>query len=176
MPPAKKPIRFRSKRGRPKSDATVQHGPDLGTPELILKHAYRHTAEPIDLCLERKIITEKEHRSAMHLRWLHTIRYGAPGVSALDLSRGAGCEIALEDDPIWRQNRERDYAEAIQLLRERRYERAIIPCVIYNEKPDFLQRNQYNKSFSNPSQLDQLMRQAARFSEGLSALTNLWKA
>jgi hypothetical protein len=175
MTSTSKRIRFRSTRGRPKSEASAQHGPDLGTPELILKHAYRHTAEPIDLCLERNIITEQEHRSAMHLRWLHTIRYGAPGISALDLSRGAGCEIPLEDDSAWRQNREYDYAQAMQLLHERDYESLIIPCVIYNEKPDFLQINQYEKAFSCAAKLDQLMRQSARFAEGLSTLTTLWK-
>lgn len=165
---------FRSKRGRPRQH-DAPRGPDLGTPELAMKRALGQTSESIDICLERKLITPEQHGCALHLRWLHTIRYGAPGITALDLTRGPGQELYDEDDPRWRIYRERDYHEAIELLRERGYAQELLPCIIYNERPDFIHHSLYQEAFTNPKLVDQLHRQIARFAEGLELLRELWR-
>lgn len=168
------PLRkFRGTRGRPPKEAPS--GDDTGTPELVMKRARGETAEPIDQCLERQLITPDQHRAAMHLRWLHTVRYGAPGVTALDLTRGRGMELFEEDDPRWRAHREQEYREALALIRARGYDAELLPCIIYGEPPRFLQRQSFERAFTQHTHADTLLRSAARFAEGLELLVKHWK-
>lgn len=167
--------RFRSMRGRPPKEALQRNlGPDLGTPELIMKRACNETVEAIDLCLKRNLISDEEHRHALHLRWLHTIRYGAPGISALDIARASGKEIAREDDPEWRAQREQDYHSAVNLLHQSGYAHEILPCVLYNERPNFLKLVRYDRCLKHPQEIAPLEHQAARFAYGLSLIGNSW--
>lgn len=171
-----KPLkRFKTNRGRPRAcNAQRPHGGDPGTPELAMKRALGATAEPIDLCLERGLITPEQHRCALHLRWLHTIRHGAPGVTALDWSRGPGKDLFEEDDPRWRAHRERDYREALALLRARGYAAELLPCIVYGEPPAFLNHARFHAAFTDPAQADAIQREAARFAEGLELLVECW--
>src|SRR5271154_1852352 len=105
-------LTFPRRRGRPRS---AQRGSDSGTPELVMKRLLGETAESLDLCLERGIITRQQHWCGIHLRWLYTLRYGAPGVRAVDPTHLGGTEISL-DDPEWRSAREKEYHDAMKKL------------------------------------------------------------
>lgn len=173
-----KPIRLRGRRGRPAKKLAEPTGdtPDTGTPELAAKRQRGLTAEPIDLCLERGLISEDQHRVALHLRWLYTIRYGAPGITAFDMTRGPGLECFVEDDPLWRMHRERDYLEAIELLRQAGYADELLPLIIDNQRPAYLSAHQLGQGLHCAQTADTHARRIARLAEGLELLVEWRKA
>lgn len=127
---------FSTRRGRP---ATARPTHDTGTPELVYKRAHGLTAEPLDTCLQRGFITESQHKSGLHLRWLYTLRYGAPTPSACDLERAQhGLPPARIEDCSWRRAREEEFAEARSLLEAQRLYRPVMALCVYNEPPQFL--------------------------------------
>ena len=134
-PPRAVILSFPRRRGRPRS--TNSKGNDTGTPELVMKRLMGETIEVLDLCLERRIITSQQHWCGIHLRWLYTLRHGAPGVRALDPTHLGGCEIKT-DDPLWRTARELEYHEAITLLAQSGHALIIMNLCIFNERPVFL--------------------------------------
>ncbi len=167
---------LRKTRGRPaKPPQQHENKADLGTPELALKRAHCLTEEAIDTCLRRGFINELQHRSALHLRWLHTIRYGAPGVTALDISRGEGRELHQNDDEQWRKQREEEYNTSINLLRHYHYERILLPIIIHNERPDFLKQPSQTTNIPSASQALLKQSQINQLREGLELLLQHWK-
>src|SRR5687768_1079949 len=119
-------------RGRPKKTPAPSTRGETGTAELMFKRAHQETTEAIDLCLERRLINDAQHWSGLHLRWLHTIRFGAPGISALDLTRLCGDEPGEQDDPDWRAAREMEYMDAINLLKSARRLTPVLTVCVYN--------------------------------------------
>ncbi len=93
--------------------------------------------ETLDLCLEREIITHQQHWCGIHLRWLYTLRYGAPGIRALDPTHLGGIEISI-DDPEWRNAREKEYHEAMSKLSDSGHALLLVNICIHNERPKFL--------------------------------------
>jgi hypothetical protein len=131
-------LRFPRKRGRPKS---IPRGTDYGTPELSLKRLRGETAETLDLCLERALITREQHWCGIHLRWLYTLRHGAPSVRAIDPTHLGGIEPKPED-PEWRGAREKEYHEAIKKLADKGNVPLLMNLCVYNERPKFLNLRQ----------------------------------
>ena len=164
---------FSTRRGRP---AKARPTTDYGTPELIFKRAYGHTAEAIDLCRERGLITADHHWCGLHLRWLYTLRYGAPNVSATDLTRIDGYAMAAPDDTAqWRCAREAEFAHAVLLLRaHRRYDMVMRVCV-FNERPAFLSQARLREAFERPALAHRITQDIAQLTEGLDLLKTLWR-
>jgi hypothetical protein len=161
---------FTTHRGRPRKEPVVT---DFGTPELRLKHALRITAEPIDLYLEKDLITEKQHWCGLHLRWLYTLRYGAPSLTTRYDVQAPGTPAA--EDVAWRSMREREYHEAARLLKvERRYECVMRLCV-FNEQPAFLNGRLRERAWAEASLATQLARIHGELREGLDLLVTHWK-
>lgn len=127
-------LNFPRKRGRPK---TSRPNFDTGTPELVMKRALGTTAEALDLCVEREIITSAQHWCGIHLRWLHTLRYGVPGIRAVDPTHIKGFDNKIIDAE-WRSAREREYHEAMNILHKQGYAALVTRICIYNERPLFL--------------------------------------
>ena len=150
------------RQGRPKK---TRPSIDLGTPELIYKRAYHSTMEAIDLCLEHAIITPAQHSCGLHLRWLYTIRYGAPGISALPLTPLYNAPLSKQDDPLWRQARETEYREAIALLKSYHCANEVMRICVHNERLFHLNQPQPS-SATNP---------IPALKEGLSLLAKHWK-
>ena len=159
-------LTFSRRRGRPKSNRPET---DTGTPETVMKRLLGVTTEALDLCLERKIITKKQHWCGIHLRWLHTLRHGIPSVRATDLTYLGGGEHKSSDyeEPLWRAAREKEYNNAINILTQNGYALLIINLCIYNELPKFFNYN-HNKSI-NTKEI------AIKVSSGLDILAKLWK-
>ena len=161
---------FSTRRGRPRS---TRQEIDKGTPELIAKRAKQITLEPIDLCLEKNIISAQQHRCGLHLRWLYTLRYGAPGISCRDITDTAGRSTRI-DDPAWRESRELEYHEAITALhRKKRYE-CIMNLVVYNQLPEFMMPELRSKAWDNTALLHTLLRAQSTLLEGFACLEQLW--
>jgi hypothetical protein len=167
MPHAFMPAR---RRGRPKFD---QPSTETGTPELIFKRAHQETAEAIDVCLERNILNAEQHWCGLHLRWLHTIRFGAPGVSAFDLTRIDGYDMGI-DDPKWRHARETEYQNAIKLLlASQRFDQVMSVCV-YNERPLYLKRAWMQHAFGDRQMAQRIHTDITKLREGLDVLVAHW--
>jgi hypothetical protein len=126
---------FRRTRGRPRKPALPK---DTGTPELIHKRAYAVTQEALDLCLEKGHITPEQHGCGMHLRWLYTLRYGAPSVRAVDPLHFGGRDLDYEN-PQWRREREQEYHDAILAMGLDAW--AVLKVCAYNQRPSFLNVN-----------------------------------
>lgn len=152
-------------RGRPKN--TIPRGNDYGTPELAMKRALSLTVETLDLCLERQLIEPQQHWCGIHLRWLFTLRNGAPGITALDLTHVGGI-TPKTDDPDWRSNREKEYRDAIHALAMGGHVSTIINICIYNDRPPFLNIPQ------NSEQLKRASQSLAGFRHGLDILVQHW--
>ncbi len=161
---------FSTKRGRPRQPTTTS---DFGTPELQWKQVHGLTAEPIDLCLARNLISDEQHRGGLHLRWLHTLRYGAPRITTCYTLPDESA-MAM-DDPAWRSLREREYAEAIALLRAHRRHDPVIRLTVYNEMPHFLNPEICKQSWNRPQLASQLDRERQHIHEGLTLLVEHWK-
>lgn len=163
--------RFSSRRGRPRSE---RPSVDLGTPELILKRAYGETAETLDLCLERNIITDSQHRCGMHFRWLYTLRYGAPDISARDFTH-IPAPLISSDDPEWRHTREAEFGHAADHLRQTGHYHVIMRYCVYNERPAFVRRDRLHAAFNQPELEEKLHHNRLIFQQGLDHLERLWK-
>lgn len=164
---------FTSRRGRPKTkEITVesQKNRDLGTPELCLRRAFNMTKEVLDICADKGIITQEQHSAAVHFRWLYTIRFGAPNISALDINKGAGQEI-IQESEVWRVMREREYSMAIEKLRAEGSLKIVMNIAVFNHSPRFLTGVNCYKT----SQAIQNAKDLAKFREGLKTLVSLWE-
>lgn len=163
---------FTSQRGRPRKSLPEF---DFGTPELRLKHALRLTAEPIDICLEKLFITPQQHWCGLHLRWLYTLRYGAPSLCAHYADSASAPNQLQSDDPAWRVLREKEYHEAIGLLKNNHYYECVMRLVVYNESPVFLNSRLQNVAITNHALYTELTRSRTQFCNGLDLLAGLWQ-
>ncbi len=163
---------FSTRRGRPRAQTTPANDP--GTPELRMKHALGLTHEPIDLCLARGLVTPDQHWCGLHLRWLYTLRYGAPSLTTRYVDTPSAAAEA-EDSAHWRALREQEYADAItQLKTSQRYE-CIMRLCVFNELPSFLNHRLRQQAWSNPALTQQLTQAEQRTREGLELLVTLWR-
>lgn len=164
---------FSTQRGRPRNPVNDN---DCGTPELRLKHALNLTREPVDLCLEKGLITAEQHWCALHLRWLYTLRYGAPSLTRNYTDRiDSPYPPGGEDDPAWRTLREAEYHAATALLTAcRRYE-PVMRLAVFNELPSFLNPALSARAFREPLLAEELSRNLRHLSEGLTLLTVHWQ-
>lgn len=160
-------INFSRRRGRPKSQRPAV---DTGTPETVMKRLLGVTSEALDLCLERKVINQKQHWCGMHLRWLYTLRHGVPGVRAINPSHIDGYEVKYED-PVWRAAREKEYVTAINMLSKTGYAALMLNLCVYNERPKFLRDF---KDFQ-PAGDAEIAKNIANIHDAFDILTNLWK-
>lgn len=157
---------FSNRRGRPKSERPKF---DTGTPETVMKRLQGTTSEALDLCLERGIINKRQHWCGVHLRWLYTIRYGAPSVSAVQLCYYDGGKGRPEDES-WRMQREKEYNDAISQLAKVGQSLLLLNLCVYNERPKFL-----NYSLAEMQQnFESISDSIIRLRSGLDILSDLW--
>ena len=160
-------IRFTTRRGRPKSTRPMR---DTGTPETVMKRLLGVTTESLDLCLERGIISKRQHWCGIHLRWLYTLRHGVPSAKTIDIVREHGKEIK-NDDPTWREEREKEYNQAINLLTKSGQALFLLNLCVYNDRPKFLNYSTAEMQINFASVADSV----ARLRDGLDVLSELWK-
>lgn len=127
--------RFTSKRGRPKTiDNNII---DKGSWQLQARKKLGQTTEALDLCFQKGIISENELWAGGRLRWLYSIKFGSPNISAVDLRHFYGHEIKITD-PDWQERREDEYREAIRELKGYKLHKLVINVAIFNHRLEFL--------------------------------------
>lgn len=126
---------FSKRRGRPRK--TYETGKDKGTLELQAKRMQNQTIEPLDLCLSKGIITEQQHNAGIRLRWLYTLKFGAPTISAYlpDESGGHSCK---SEDSNWIAKRQNEYNKIIELLDKTKSRKLVMDICVFNNPPAFL--------------------------------------
>lgn len=158
---------IRKPRGRGRPKKPIPSGTDYGTPELAMKRAHGATAETLDLCLERGLITPPQHWCGIHLRWLFTLRHGAPSLRSLNPTHLGGHTPKM-DDPEWRASREQEYRDAMHALALSGQVTLLMNVCVYNERPSFLtpakSREEARRAHQN----------LAGLGNGLDILAQLW--
>lgn len=167
--------RFTSRRGRPTAPTTPRDT-DLGTPELIMKRACGQTSEAVDVCLEKGLIDRQQHRAALHMRWLYTLRFGAPGISAADVMRLHRHESqSIADVSLWRQQREQEYEQAAQLLKQHKRYEAVVNLCVYDIRPRYLDTRQWDRAYRCAALRHQMHHEISQLQGGLDLLVSLWR-
>lgn len=139
-----------------------------------MKRLMGETMEALDLCLERRLISPQQHWCGIHLRWLYTLRHGAPGVRTLDPTHLGGCEIK-NDDPTWRAARELEYNEALNLLAKSGHALLVMNLCIYNERPAFLKHHTGRPAKALLSNAASNSAAACKLCDGLDVLVRHWR-
>jgi len=67
----------------------------------------------------------------LHLRWLYTIKFGAPGVSAVNLEHFYGRDLKIEDED-WRESREKEYLRAIIELKSLYADKIVMNVAVFD--------------------------------------------
>lgn len=120
--------------------------------------------------MERQLISAEQHWAAIHLRWLYTVRHGAPTLKAIDPSHIGGYELRA-NDPEWYEQREKEFNDAMAVLSPNGHARLLLDVCIYNERPVFLKSNSKVKSLHTAA--------ASAFitclREGLDLLSDHWQ-
>lgn len=119
---------FSSKRGRPRKSVSIS---DKGTSQLQAKRLNNATVEPFDLLQAKSLISDDQHRAGIHLRWLFTIKNGAPNISAMVYDDYAGRNIRADEED-WRLQREAEYNAAIEALRQNSCLKQVMDAAVYN--------------------------------------------
>lgn len=165
---------FSTQRGRPRKPLNDN---DPGTPELRLKHALRMTIEPIDLCLEKSLITDCQHWCGLHLRWLYTLRYGAPSVTSsyTDRQGSGGTGAETQEESAWKIDRITEYTDAIALLHAHRRYDCVMRLAVYNETPSFLSTRLRAKATEEYATARALAHAHEQLQQGLELLAHHWR-
>lgn len=126
-----------ARRGRPR---IARESTDSGTLELQRKRASGSTQEAIDHCLASGMITPEMHQSALHFRWLYTLRFGSPTVKALNPAEYHGVEHRPSSESrqcsgMWDQAREEEYRQAAEALGSSHCLHAVLQITVYNLHP-----------------------------------------
>ena len=100
------------------------------------------TVEPIDLCLQIGLISFKQHRLALRLRWLYTINFGLPTVQAYNINRRPGREVSKYDD-VTVYERRQEYKRITEFLykEDRVASKLFLNIIIHQYRPSFCSFN-----------------------------------
>jgi len=120
---------FTAKRGRPKTKP-IGRISDFGTEQLQAKRRQNITIEPFDLLKQKSLISDEQHWAGLHLRWLYTLKMGAPNISASNLDEFYGRELRAENDD-WREQREAEYDFAITALQKSKALKTVTDIAIF---------------------------------------------
>ena len=167
-------MKFTTRRGRPPANNTgftiIEGGKKPAPIDPPVKPKSRINREPIDICHEKGIINDDQHWAAIHFRWLYTLRFGAPGISAIDFDRLAAGPKQI-NDPDWQEEREREYAMAIEKLRKCGALKTVLNLAVFNHFPRYMPMGRINhKTYDRHNQNEVL-----KLREGLDILAEHWE-
>ncbi len=163
---------FTSKRGRPPANMAGLTLIEGGKQEDIkpkIRPKSRINREPIDICHEKGLISDDQHRAAIHFRWLYSLRFGAPGVSATDYDRMSGRQLR-DNDPKWQEEREREYAMAVEKLRMCGALKIVLNLAVFNHVPRYMPRGRISRKDYIHHNLNEIV----KLQEGLDILARHW--
>lgn len=162
---------FTSKRGRPKIQ---REDKDCATKELTDKHQKGLTLEALDLVLYKGLISELEHKSGIHLRWLYSLRFGMFHLRAYNFDHKRSRHISNYDDE-WLKNREEEYEQAVKLMCEAKTFNIVFDVCVFGYFPGFLHSHNSAATLKSlKSRSLAAMAELAQLREGLQILSALF--
>lgn len=165
-------MKFRSKRGRPRQTSPVI----TMTKELAAKRMQNLTTDPLDILQQRGIINESHYDTAMRLRWLHTLFFGAAGISAMDLQNDSH-SLKRENSEHWLQAREAECRIAMQCLQQKPFASIVKNLCIYAAALDsemLITQIQKSGTYSRPSPSSPFSQGINLLTQGLDAIHKAW--
>lgn len=100
----------------------------------------RYLQEPLDVCLDKSLLSEAGYRCCLHFRWLHSLLFGLARCKSNDFNqiRGRNCQILHEE--AWYERKEREYRRAVEYLnnKNRRIAPAILEIALYKRCPSII--------------------------------------
>lgn len=164
---------FTQRRGRPPRHES--RAPDLGTPELCFKRAHGLTQEVIDQLLAHAYITPTQHWCGLHLRWLYTVRYGAPVITSRYDGTHDRAAVGDAHSAEWRSMREAEYKLATTALKQSGGFDITMRVCVYNERPAFLSPQLRERAWQIPALATSLAKQQHLLLEGFTTLASQWR-
>jgi len=163
---------FKARRGRPSLNLPKK---DLGTEELRKKKMAGITGESLDLCQEYNLISTDQHWAGIHFRWLYTVRFGAFVIRRPELIEETGGGIVTREEE-WREKREGEYKQAIDLLAKYKAKEVVMDICIFNKSPKFLNHyRQWRQTMENKTNIGNFYsEELSLFQDGLGELVSLW--
>ena len=164
-------MKFTSKRGRPAAygHLTVIEGGKNGEGQKTTHLHKRVNREPIDICHEKGLISDNQHWAALHFRWLYTLRFGAPGISASQLDK-LGAQGPKIVDSKWHEEREREYAMAVEKLRKAGALKIVLNLAIFGHFPRCMTMGKIARKDFIRHNLNEVL----KLREGLDILASHW--
>lgn len=166
-------MKFTSKRGRPAANSKftiIEGGKQEKLPEPTPKPRARINREPIDIYHEKGMIDDDQHRAAIHFRWLYTLRFGAPGISATGYDRYSG-HSPRNNDPKWQEEREREYAMAVEKLRKCGALKIVLNIAVFGHYPKYMPIGRISRKDYMRYNLNEVL----KLREGLDILAGHWE-
>ncbi len=157
---------FSRKRGRPSLNKEKN---DTGTKELREKVARNFTIEPLDLCLKKNLINDDEHKAGIRLRWLYTLRFGSPGISAYH-PENQGPSCFRSDEESWLSARHNEYANMLSALEKIDSKRVVMNICVFNQRAAFLTAPEKN---TTSYELRIRYAQYKKFRDGMECLVGI---
>lgn len=125
---------FSQKRGRPRKNSPKI---DYGTKELLRKKDICNNLETLDLLLKYEIIPIEEYDAGMHFRWLYTIIFGSPKITAYNLKKEYKQSAAIKSEE-WLAQKHKEYYKCIRIFEQYDCKKMAINFCIFDIKPSFL--------------------------------------
>jgi hypothetical protein len=161
---------FQTKKGRPRKEPI---GKDLGTKELQLKVKKNITKHPLDIMLDKSLISAQQHSASLRLRWLYFLLYGAFSLRAYDISFLGG-NFANQNN-LWLKHKENLYNQALTKLKEINVLNEILNISIFDITPQILLiKYPPNNFMQAKAQAKQAMQELSIIRNGLDILMKLF--
>jgi hypothetical protein len=125
---------MKKRRGRP---CLARPEVDLGTEQLRAKRQYGITMEPLDYLHQRGLLTDRQHKTGLWLRWLYTLRHGAPTLQSSLCHIPGKASTRTEEE---RMTLEAQYLEAITILKQYHAAESVCALVIHHQFPRTIDR------------------------------------
>lgn len=165
---------FTTKRGRPITGKTanlrvIEGGKPNSKDQAISRPKLKIAREAIDIYHEKGLINDGEHRCAIHFRWLYTIKFGAPGISAVNLDSQDYQQ--RNPDQKWQEEREKEYAMAVEKLRNCGALKIVLNIAVFGLMPKYMQPGRLSRG----EYIRHNFTEVLKLREGLDILAKHWE-
>ena len=156
------------RKGRPKSN---KQGHDLGTPELQQKRSMRFTDDPLELCLERRIITENQYNLSFKIRMLFYSIFGHLRLKSYDIENLQGPSVFFIENEDEIRTKKSEYDHIMKNLAISGFDSIVRKICINGELPNFLIINLIN--LSNSSLIKKTLIELEFFKDAIQCLEKI---
>src|SRR5690606_7255651 len=94
------------------------------------------TAEPVDFCLQRGILSDAQHKAGRRLAWLYRLLYGKPWVTAIAID-DSDFGKKPEDSEAWLTKRQQEWHAALHALTQHQLQHSVLDICVYQQMPNY---------------------------------------